>query len=366
MKSQAFDISSEVVSVIPITSKTLSNERLLLLLDKYNNAFIYPNTNEAKAAAQNVIARLTFCHVGSSKDTLTGYRFASKNLNGVEVWRLNFKEAGEEVVGYASDDQLEPEEYQGTEENEGNITYKYVDPNLIAVATVSSPNHLNIYVINRVNGAIIHSSRVYNVNRRKEVKLIFVENVITVNYFKSYSEGSGGILNELLTIELYYPNIEGDVQDMIFRYLSNGIQVGGINSISLPRPRVLMQTFVLPVVTKDLLQTRTLQGITNKHMVLLTKENKLMAMPAVVFSAKRPTENPNRDGAEFEDASFIPYDAVIRVRHTFVLNYNLELSGITRILSLPQEFESTTLMVASGIDLFVSHFAPEKVQSPQP
>jgi hypothetical protein len=359
---EQYNISTEIIRVIPITSKAISNERLLLLLDKYDNAFIYPNTEEAKVNALNVMTRLTFSRISESKNVLTGYKFSSKGLNGVEIWRINFQNTGEEIIAHASDDQLSPDEYQGIVENDGNITYKYVDPNLMAVATVSSPSNLNIYVINRVNGAILHISRVYNVDRKKAVKMIFAENIILVNYFKEYGEVNGGLLNEVLAIELYYPTIEDDAQKMIFRYLSDGIQVGGVNSVSLPKPRVLMQTYVLPVVTKDLLLTKTLQGITNKHLVLLTNENKVIAMPAILFSAKRPTDNPNRDGTEFEDSTLIPYDSVIHVSHTFILNYNLELNGITQIKSLPQEYESTTLMIASGIDLFVSQFAPEKVK----
>ena len=362
-KGEQFNISTEIIRVIPIASKIISNERLLLLLDKYDNAFIYPNTEEAKINALNVMSRLTFSRISESKNILTGHKFSPKGLNGVEVWRTNFQNAGEEIIAHASDDQLNPDEYQGIVENDGNITYKYVNPNLMAIATISSPNRLNIYIIDRVNGAIIHISQVYNIDRKKQVKIIFVENIIMVNYFKEYGEVNGGLLNEILTIELYYPTIEDDTQKMIFRYLSDGIQVGGINSISLPKPKVLMQTYVLPVVTKDLLLTRTLQGITNKHVLILTNHNKVMAMPAILFSAKRPTDNPNRDGVEFEDATLIPYDSIIRISHTFTLNYNLELNGITQIKSLPQKYESTTLMIGSGIDLFVSHFAPEKVSS---
>lgn len=361
-------MNAEIVKVIPITSKVISEEQFLLLLDKNDNVYVYPNTDKTKMAAKEAMNRLTHCHVMQSGNLLTGHRFSPEKLSAVEIWRLNFDETDEEIVAYASDDQLTPEDYQGIEENDGNIMYKYIDPNLMAIVTFSTSNDFNkasnalrIYVINRVNGAIVYSGHIYNVHSKEDIKVKFVENIIMVNYLKLYDEKPITILNEMLVIEMYYPEIENDVQKMISQYFSKGIQVGGIDSAKLPIPKVLTQSYIIPVLTKDFVLTRTLQGITNKHVVFLTTENKLMAIPSVFLSARRPTGNPNREGAEFEDSTTTPYDGVIRISHTLNLNYNLALSGITDLKSIPEEYESTTLIIASGIDLFVSHFAPERV-----
>ncbi len=165
-----------------------------------------------------------------------------------------------------------------------------------------------------------------------------------------------------MIIELYFPNIENDVPQMISRYYSKGVQVGEASSNRLPAPRVVSQTYILPFPFKELTFTRTRQGITNRHALILTEQNQILAIPGAMLDAKRPTGNTNRGEAlAFENPELPPYDAVIPISYTTTLTYDLTMSGLGHLRTLPHDFESTTLVVADGIDIFVSYFAPEKV-----
>ena len=334
----------------------------MFLLDKSNNVYIYPNNENAIADAERIMEKMSLCHILKDKNIIIGNKFIPKKLTAIESWRINFGNAGEEIVGYASDDQLGLDQYQGIIENDGNIVYKFVDSNLMAVATYTAEKQLNIYVLNRINGAILYVGHVYNVQGIENLKIRLAENIIMVNYLKLYDERAITLLNEILTIEMFYPTIENDVKNMLAQHYSKGIQIGGTDSCKLPTPKFLVQTYVIPVAIKDLLITRTLQGVTNKKVILLTVDNKLLGIPEVLLSARRPTNNPDRDEAEFEDATITPYDAVMQITFTVSLNYNLPLSGITKLKSLPQLFESTTLILGSGIDIFAIHFTPDKVR----
>ena len=358
-KELYMQINSKIETVIPITSSNI--EKLFLLIDNSDKVYVYPDTSEAKLAIENIIKKLSLCHIGRSKTLITGYKINPKTMTAVESWRINFDKTGEEIIAYDSDDQLTPEEYQPLEENNGNILYKYIDSNLMAVATFSQSNDLNIYIIKRNTGSIIYVGHVYSINGKENVKISFSENTIMINYLKKYEERSTTVLNEVLVIKMYYPTIESDVKNMISQYYDKGIQIGNEDSNKLPMPKFLTQTFVLSAPMKELILTKTRQGITNKHAIFLTTNNKIVSVPELWLEARRPTNNPNREGADFEDIEMKPYDAVIPIIYSTSMNYDLALNGITSILTIPQEYESTTLVVASGLDLFVSRFAPEKV-----
>ena len=177
-----------ITKSIPIYSKSVNpyQSKLLLLIDSFNQAYVYPDTVSNKLVMGRVLSKLVICNVDKESGIITGMRVNPQTLKGVEVWRLNFQQSEEQIVSYASDDQLSDDEYQGIEENDGNILYKYIDPNLLAVATFSAPNHLNVYIINRSNGTIIYSGHVYNAYGKDNVKISFTENRILVSYLKKY------------------------------------------------------------------------------------------------------------------------------------------------------------------------------------
>ncbi len=181
-KAGRLELTVQIKNVVALTSKSLG-EKLLLLLDVAGQAHSYPVSSKAFATA---LQRLTLCTIDREAGIVKGSRVSPKSLQENEVWRLSLREAGEEVLVHASDDQLDPDQYQGLEEIAGNIAYKYVDPNLMAMATFAEPNHLNIYVINRANGTILYTGHIYNVYGRESVKLSFVENTIVLTYLKKY------------------------------------------------------------------------------------------------------------------------------------------------------------------------------------
>ena len=159
---------------------------------------------------------------------------------------------------------------------------------------------------------------------------------------------------------MYYPTIENDVQGMISKYYSKGIQIGEPTSQKLPAPKILMRSYVLPFPVKDIIFTRTRQGITNSHALLLTTHNQILTVPGMFLDPRRPTGEAGKENP-FEDSELPPYDAIIPITYTSALSYNLRLSALSELLTLPHDYESTTLVVASGVDTFVSYFAPEKV-----
>ena len=143
--------------------------------------------------------------------------------------------------------------------------------------------------------------------------------------------------------------------------MAEGNVVGEKSSIKLPAPVILMQTYVLPLPIKALRVTKSRQGITNKHVIILTEGNKVLAIPGAMLNARRPGGFGRADMAAFENSEYPPYDPVVPISFLMTLSYDLDANGLQELSTLPHDYESTTLLIASGIDLFVNSFAPEKV-----
>ncbi len=179
------EFAVNIVNTVAFTQKALGG-KLLLLLDAEGKAYNYPDSLTAKLRFSRALQLLTLCDIDRTAGVIKGMKVNPRSLTEKEAWRLSLQHTGEEIVALASDDQLDPEQYQGIEEINGNIAYKFVDPNLMALATFAAPNHLYLYLINRANGTILYSGHVYNVYGKDSVKLSFVENTITLTYLKKY------------------------------------------------------------------------------------------------------------------------------------------------------------------------------------
>ena len=188
VKGEDLKLPTKIVKSIAIHSKALNplEAMMLLLISDNGDVYTYPNTAVTKVQMSLALQRLTLCDINQHSHALTGYRVLPHIHNLTEVWRLNLKEANEEIIAQASDDQLSKDEYQPFEENNGNILYKYVNPNLVAVVTFSSPSNLYIYIVSRTNGTVLYTGHVYNVYDKNNVRLVFSENTIIVSYLKKY------------------------------------------------------------------------------------------------------------------------------------------------------------------------------------
>ncbi len=110
--------------------------------------------------------------------------------------------------------------------------------------------------------------------------------------------------------------------------------------------------------------TKSRQGITNKHIVFLTEGNKVLAIPGTVINARRPGGASHGLGAAFENSEYPPYDPVVPIHFVQTLSYDLAINGLRDLATLPHDYESTTLLIASGFDVFANLFSPEKAYPP--
>ena len=122
-------------------------------------------------------------------------------------------------------------------------------------------------------------------------------------------------------------------------------------------PIIKQRTFVLPVSVKGLAATRTLHGVTTPHLLLLTAGDGVLMLDRRLVDPRRPTGEPK----EWEKAEqLMQYSPYLPLRHSWLLTHGAPLPRLHAALAAHTDFESTTLVAAVGLDLFVSRVAPAR------
>lgn len=123
-------------------------------------------------------------------------------------------------------------------------------------------------------------------------------------------------------------------------------------------PQKEEQSFTFPLAISSLEVSSTDMGISSKDLLVGTTGNQLYAMPRKFFDARRPLKQPT---PEEQEAGVMQYHPVLPLIPTQMLSYNRTIAGLHSIKAVPAGgLESTSLVLAYGIDLFFTRSAPSK------
>ena len=140
---------------------------------------------------------------------------------------------------------------QGRVLGDRSVLYKYINPNLLAVATLETDSVqkggvLNMYLIDSVTGVIV-----YSINHKRvlaPVNIVHSENWLVYSYFNEKYRRT-----EITSLELYDN--------------SNHSNKTVFSSLTTQSVFVEKQSFILAANVLKMKQTITLKGITNKHVL---------------------------------------------------------------------------------------------------
>jgi len=143
------------------------------------------------------------------------------------------------------------------------------------------------------------------------------------------------------------------------KHFSDGVDEGKtFSSFGSSAPQKEEQSFVFPAAVKALAVSSTELGITSKDLLVATSTNQLYALPRKFFDARRPLKDPTPE--EMEEG-LMKYHPVLPLIPTNVLSYNHSVAGLRAIRAAPAGgLESTSLVIAYGIDMFFVRAAPSK------
>lgn len=310
----------------------------MLLLDHNNGVHVVPDV--AKESAHGIYVFTA----DKEEAVLQGYfiELSNEKLSAVPIWRVNLGGYGNahKITAIAAKNPIEHVHSQGRVLSDRSVLYKYINPNLVAVVTQGLDNiHkyiMNVHLLDVVSGAIVFSMTHRKV--RGPVHVVHSENWLAYSYYNDKVRRT-----EITTVELY----EGKVQ-------ANSTVWSSLDA--LPVPLIERQSYIIPATLEAMRETITERGITNKHVLMGLSSGGIIEMPWALLDPRRPVSTPN----QVREEGSIPYIPELPLPTENTINYNQSIARIKDIYTAPSGLESTCLVVAYGLDLFVTRVSPSK------
>lgn len=322
----------------------IDNSRGIILLDTQDKVIVYPDSIENKVKEN--LSKYYMTIVERNPPKLEGYKFIleSNTIVPKMVWQFPFDES-ERIVELAIKKIDEEVHSPARVLGDRGILYKYINPNLLAVMTQGnrgdscSPDYyINIYLVDGVTGALVHS--VHHPKSRGPFNLVHSENWLVYSYYSTKNRRT-----EVSSLEMF----EGIVQ-------SNSTAFSSLTRASIKPKLIEHKTFIFPGGIDTMIDTVTLRGMTNRHIIVALPSGSLLEIPKIFLDPRRPINML----MEHREEGLIPYMPELPIPNESIINYDQTLLAIRKITTSPAILESTSLVFAYGLDLFFTRVTPSK------
>ena len=363
-RAVAIHSSGVVISFNPITGDLVEKKKILnsirqiarteilteeqgrgvIILDAQDRVHIYPERLVEQVKTD--IGKYYITVVEQSPPILNGYKL-SASANSIvpeQVWTLPLPES--EKIVHLGVKRIDEETHSPARVlGDRGILYKYVNPNLIAIMTEGTSGDacqpeqsINIYLVDGVTGALIHSK--HHPKSRGPSKMVHTENWIVYSYFNAKSRRT-----EISSFEMF----EGTQQ-------VNSSAFSSLTRSHIKPKLIEHKSFIFPSGINAMVDTVTLRGMTNKHVIVALPSGGLLEIPKIFLDSRRPLVML----PEHREEGLVPYMPELPIPSESMLNYDQTLLAVRRIVTSPAILESTSLVFAYGLDLFFTRVRPSK------
>ena len=296
---------------------------------------------------------------------LKGVKFIDSGDKAVEqeIWQLQVY-PGQKIVDVATMPTHNPVASIGRVLGDRRVSYKYLNPNAMVVAVFEeATTKLSIQLVDSISGQVLAAQQYEGVDADKAISCAIAENWYACTFFGEYALGgsSQSIKGyQLMVSDLYEspePNERGPLGSA-----ANFSSLAPVDTPSgVPVPWVMSQAWVVSQQLEKLAVTQTGQGITNKELLAYMPETHgVLGMPRALLDPRRPV---GRDptAAEMEAEGLPRYAPGMEIDSKTVVSHEWDVLGVEGILATTAAVESTSLVVAYGVDVFGTRVAPSGV-----
>jgi hypothetical protein len=304
--------------------------------------------------------------IRSGDSMLKGFKFVADGaqVTQQEVWQLQVMPT-QRIVQVATRASHDPVASIGRVLGDRRVSYKYLNPNTIVVAIFDDAvSALSVQVVDTVSGQILTSQRFDSVDGEKDISCAIAENFHVCSFFGQYklNDGTNRLVKgyQIVSTDLYEspaPNDRGPLGDA-----ANFSSLEPVDTPSgPPLPWAVSQGWVISQPIRTLTVTQTRQGIANRQILgFMPESHGVVGLPRVVIDPRRPV---GRDPtpAEMEAEGLAKYAAALEIDPRTIISHERDVVGVEGIVATPAIVESTSLVVAYGIDIFGTRVAPSGV-----
>ncbi|OAQ89760.1 hypothetical protein VFPFJ_06174 [Purpureocillium lilacinum] len=301
-----------------------------------------------------------------SGDVLKGVKYGSEGgkVTKQDIWQLQVF-VGQKIVEVASLPSHNPIASIGRVLGDRRVMYKYLNPNSLVVAVADEKaNSLSVQLLDAVSGQVLASQLYDGADSAKAVSCAMAENWYACSFFGDYKLDDNTDRSikgyQVVVSDLYEspdPNSRGPLGES-----ANFSSLNPVDSpTGVPLPWVVSQAYVMSQPLSTLSVTQTRQGITTRELVAyLPESHSILGLSRHAIDPRRPVGR-EPTAAEMEAEALMKYAPAMEIDPRSILSHEYDVVGVRGIVAAPAQVESTSLLAAYGVDVYVTRVAPSGV-----
>lgn len=344
--------------------------QLLMLVDTKFKVHILPDTDSAKKAFKAQGKNVYFYTADMPEAVIQGFRvtLSSSGFSATNLWTIAYPKDVEKISSIAARDADEVVQSAVRTLGPNEYKVKYLNPNLLAIATVRTekaglhplPNRkitdisdpaVVIYLIDVVTGTILEK-RVHR-HGQGPVSMSVVENMVVYHFWNSLDHRY-----EISVFELY--ESETERKTSVLGTFEKNKKEDLFSSTTAQLPEVLQQSYIFGTAIKSLTATKTRRGITTRHFLVGLNSNQIMGIARNLLDPRRPISKNGKPVGTPTQFSAIPYTPQIPLDPLQIISYNITINNLRGVETSHAVLESTSLVFAYGVDLFFTRITPSQ------
>ena len=294
---------------------------------------------------------------------IRGLSFKNKGLNAEPVVAWTFHPGtGQRVTNIVSRPAHDPVASIGRVLGDRTVLYKYLNPNIVFVTAVSDVSSTaSFYLLDSVSGAIIYTTTHSGVDTTQPITSAVTENWFVYSLWSDVLSTSASMTAskgyQIVISELYESDIPNDRGPLGATDNSSSLEPSEIPNAEPALPHVISQTFLIPQAISHMSVTSTRQGITTRQLLCyLPSSNSIIGIPRALLDPRRLVD---RDPTPLEqEEGLFRYSPVIEFDPKMIITHKRELFGVRDVITSPALIESTSLVLAYGVDVFGTRVSP--------
>ncbi|KAG7866534.1 hypothetical protein KL918_003431 [Ogataea parapolymorpha] len=208
------------------------------------------------------------------------------------------------------------------------VLYKYLNPQTSVGVFYNENSALVKFVVYNKATNQTYASFEHSTKNPESLKLVFEENFIIFTTSEKNAETS------ILGVIELYESLTPDQRSKV--------------------PEHHVRTYVFPAKVAAMTVTRTKYNIASKWLIVALESGEIVAIPRTLANARRPIDVSKKPSEEM----LMKYQPVLPINPKLTLSHYRKIIGTKKLVSVPTELESTTLVVGAGTDLFATLVRP--------